>query len=172
RWLLDAMAAVASETYTATSAPIQFAAVRAFKGGLKIENYLWNCRIILRRLSKLIVNKLNNAGISVTQPDGAFYLFPDFILHKNKFDKKKIITSFDLADKLLEETGVAILPGIAFGRPETELTARIAYVDFDGVRALSAAEQAKSEKEIDNDFLETYCGNTIDAIDRICDWVK
>ena len=33
RWLLDAMAAVASETFTSTCAPIQFAAVRAFEGG-------------------------------------------------------------------------------------------------------------------------------------------
>ena len=172
RWLLDSMAAVASETYTATSAPIQYAAVRAFKGGLKIENYLWNCRTILRRLSKLIVIKLNNVGISVSQPDGAFYLFPDFVLHKNKLQKKKINTSFELVDKLLEETGVAILPGVSFGRPENELTARIAYVDFDGVRALSAAEQVKSEKQIDADFLETYCGNTLEAIDQICDWVK
>ena len=32
-WLLDAMAVVASETYTSTSAPIQFAAVTAFEGG-------------------------------------------------------------------------------------------------------------------------------------------
>jgi aspartate aminotransferase len=166
------MAAVASETFTATSAPIQYAAVRAFKGGLKIENYLWNCRIILRRLSRLILKKLTDAGISASQPDGAFYLFPDFYLHKNKLDKKKIFTSFDLAGKLLDETGVAVLPGVSFGRPENELTARIAYVDFDGVRALSASEQVKSEKEIDEDFLEIYCGNTIEAIDRICDWVK
>ena len=172
RWLLDAIAAVASETYTATSAPIQYAAIRAFKGGLKIENYLWNCRIILRRLARLLVKKLKDVDIEVSQPDGAFYLFPDFIQHKNKLEKKKIFSSFDLADKLLDETGVAVLPGVSFGRPENELTARIAYVDFDGVRALSASEQVKSEKEIDEDFLETYCGNTIEAIDRICDWVK
>ena len=31
-WLLEAMAAVASETFTSTSAPIQYAAIRAFKG--------------------------------------------------------------------------------------------------------------------------------------------
>ncbi|MDR7513138.1 MAG: pyridoxal phosphate-dependent aminotransferase, partial [Armatimonadota bacterium] len=33
--LRDAMAAIASETYTSTSAPIQYAAVRAFQGGLE-----------------------------------------------------------------------------------------------------------------------------------------
>jgi aspartate aminotransferase len=49
-WLLDAMAAVASETYTSTSAPIQYAAVRAFQGGTEIERYLWNARRVLRAL--------------------------------------------------------------------------------------------------------------------------
>lgn len=172
RWLLDAMAVVASETFTATSAPIQYAAVRAFIGGIKIENYLWNCRIILRRLARLLVAKLKNVGVDVPDPDGAFYLFPDFSSFKEKFAKKNIKTGLELAHKLLDETGVAILPGISFGRPENELTARIAYVDFDGVKALSASEQIKSEKEIDEDFLETYCGNTIDAVNIICDWLK
>jgi aspartate aminotransferase len=32
-WLLEAMAAVASETYTSTSTPVQYSAVRAFRGG-------------------------------------------------------------------------------------------------------------------------------------------
>ena len=67
---------------------------------------------------------------------------------------------------------MALLPGSSFGRPDNELTARLAYVDFDGVKALSASEQVKSEKEIDEDFLETYCGNTLNAIDHICDWLK
>ncbi len=57
RWLLDAMAAVASETFTATSAPIQYAAIRAFQGGLKIERYLWNSRWILERLCSRIIFK-------------------------------------------------------------------------------------------------------------------
>ena len=172
RWLLDSMATVASETFTATSAPIQYAAVRAFKGGIKIENYLWNCRIILRRLARLIVFKLRNTGVDVSEPDGAFYLFPDFSPFKDKLAKKNINTGFELSDTLLEEAGVALLPGSSFGRPDNELTARLAYVDFDGVKALSASEQVKSEKEIDEDFLETYCGNTLNAIDHICDWLK
>lgn len=172
RWLLDAMASVASETYTATSAPIQYAAVRAFKGGMKIENYLWNGRIILRRLSRVIVSKLKKAGVDVSEPDGAFYLFPDFSPLKDKLKAKGITTSVELTAKILEETGVAILPGVSFGRPEQELTARIAYVDFDGVRAISAAEQAKSEKDINGEFLETYCGNTLTAIDILCNWLN
>ena len=44
RPLLDAMASVASETYTSTSAPVQYAAVRAFEGGPEIEQYLVQSR--------------------------------------------------------------------------------------------------------------------------------
>ncbi|MGA0002018.1 MAG: pyridoxal phosphate-dependent aminotransferase, partial [Steroidobacteraceae bacterium] len=39
-WLCAAMAAIASETYTSVSAPVQFAAIEAFRGGPGIERYL------------------------------------------------------------------------------------------------------------------------------------
>ena len=54
-------------------------------------------------------------------------------------------TSRELCERLLVETGVAILPGHEFGRPAEELTARLAYVNFDGEQAL-------------------------EAVDRICEW--
>jgi len=39
-WLKDAMTTFASETYTSVSAPIQYAAIRAFRGGAEIDHYL------------------------------------------------------------------------------------------------------------------------------------
>ena len=39
RWLLDGMAAVASETFTSTCAPIQYAAVRAFQEDDSLDEY-------------------------------------------------------------------------------------------------------------------------------------
>ena len=77
-----------------------------------------------------------------------------------------------LCESLLEDTGVAILPGSVFGRPLDELTGRLAYVEFDGARTLAAAEQLKKNQNIDDDFLETYCGNLLDAIDLICAWLR
>jgi aspartate aminotransferase len=72
----------------------------------------------------------------------------------------------------LEDTGVALLPGSVFGRPENELTARLAYVDFDGARALAAAETLPPYKTPDDDFLNTNCSHTMEAIDLICNWTK
>ena len=171
RWLLNSMAAVASETFTATSAPIQYAAVTAFKGGAKIETYLKNSRNILKKLGTLITDKLIKTGVYAAYPEGGFYVFPDFTAFKDKFNSIGITTGKQLCEKLLEETGVAILPGIAFGRPENELTARIAYVDFDGTRVINAVEKLKNGKEIDEGFLNMYCENTIKAVDILCDWL-
>lgn len=172
RWLLDAMAVVASETFTATSTPIQYAAVRAFKGGLKIEKYLWNSRRILENLGNHITKLLHDSGVILHKPEGGFYIFPDFSNFSEKLNKKGIDSSAKLCNKLLEETGVAILPGSVFGRPPEEFTARIAYVDFDGTRAISAAEKLRKGKEVDNDFVLHYCRNTIKAVELICEWLK
>jgi aspartate aminotransferase len=172
RWLLNSMAAVASETFTATSAPIQYAAISAFKGGIKIQNYLANSRNILKKLGNYITDELIKTGVYVVYPEGGFYVFPDFSAFKDKFNSFGINTGKELCEKLLEETGVAILPGIVFGRPENELTARIAYVDFNGTKVMNAAEKLKRGKNIDEEFLQTYCGNTLKAIDLLCNWLK
>lgn len=170
-WLLDALAVVASETYTATSAPIQFAAVRAFQGGEEIDRYLFHSRRVLRALGKYIAQKLLEAGALLQEPKGAFYLFPDFSPFKENLNARGIITCEDFCHRLLQETGVAILPGSTFGRPSSELTARLAYVDFDGAKALEAAMKLPAGKVREIDFLKTHCTGMLEAIDRLCDWL-
>ena len=133
-WLLDAMSVVASETYTATSAPIQYAGVEAFAGGPFIDRYLVDCRRVLRALGWHCARVLEEAGVEVVAPKGAFYLFPDFSPYRQRLAARGIRSSLELSERLLEDTGVATLPGSSFGRPHTELTLRMAYVDFDGAR--------------------------------------
>jgi len=171
RWLQEAMTAVASETYTSTSAPIQYAAVRAFHGGLRIERYLWFSRRILGALGRWCARRLRETGAICERPTGAFYLFPDFSPLAEKLHARGITTSEALCEKLLEETGVAILPGVAFGRPAGELTARIAYVDFDGARALAGIEVLPRDEPLGEEFLRTYCDRVLRATQAICEWV-
>ncbi len=66
---------------------------------------------------------------------------------------------------------MATLPGNEFGRPANEMTLRLAYVDFDGARALSAYDELEN-KEIKTEFLEMYCPNVINGINQLCDWLK
>ncbi|MCA1758975.1 MAG: aminotransferase class I/II-fold pyridoxal phosphate-dependent enzyme, partial [Bacteroidales bacterium] len=128
RWLQDAMAIVASETFTSTSAPIQYAAISAFQDQPEIDEYLFHSRRILKSLGNFISNRLKAKNVTMPSPKGAFYLFPNFSFYRDKLASKGILTSFELCEALLQETGVAILPGMDFGRQPEELTCRLAYV--------------------------------------------
>jgi len=170
RWLLDSMAAVASETYTATSAPIQYAAVRAFKNGTIMEHYLLNSRRILKVLGNAMAQRLLDCGADVYPPEGAFYLFPDFGAFRDKLAKRGIHTSAEMCHQLLEDTGVAILPGSDFGRAPEELTARVAYVEFDGAAALEAADKVPLDEPLGMDFAHNQCGRMCEAAELMAEW--
>jgi len=170
--LRQAMAVIASETYTSVSTPIQCAAVSAFRGGMEIERYLFNCRRILAILGREIYHTLTANQIKLHPPTGAFYLFIDFSHYAEPLAEQGITTSTDLCDRLLQETGVAILPGAAFGRPPEELTARLAYVNFDGNEALLAAEQVAPYDPLPDDFTRQWCAPVITGIEHLIAWVN
>ena len=172
RWLLNAMASVGSETFTSTSSPIQHAAVAAFHYNDDIEKYLIDERRILKALGAALSEKLQLAGARVKCPEGAFYLFPDFSPFLEKFRKRNIRNSKEMCERLFEDTGVAILPGSDFGRPEDEFTARMAYVDFDGRKALEGIAKVPGDQNPGQEYLENYCSRMLEAIDRICNWLN
>ena len=171
-WLRDAMAAVASETYTATSAPIQYAAVTAFEGCSFIQEYLTQCRRVLRALGRHCASVLGGADLSVAPPKGAFYLFPDFRRHRRALRARGITSSPELAERLLQDTGVATLPGYSCGRQLSELTLRMAYVDFDGAAVLDASARTDADQELDGAFLQTHCPKVLEAMNRVTSWLK
>lgn len=171
RPLLDALAAAASETFTAVSAPIQYAAIRAYAGGPDIEAYLNGSRRLLHALGQHLAEQLRAAGAHLPDPDGAFYLFPDFSAHAEQLRARGIASSPAFAERLLEETGVALLPGVAFGHAPTTFTCRLAYVDFDGAEALARVAEAPPGRPLGEGVLRACCGAVLEAVDRLCDWV-
>jgi aspartate aminotransferase len=67
-----------------------------------------------------MVKALNSIeGVSCFTPGGAFYVFPDIshYLGSSKPDGGVVETSTDLCLYLLEEFGLALVPGDAFGEP-------------------------------------------------------
>lgn len=171
-WLYNPMAAVASETFTSVSAPIQYAAVSAFRGSIAIERYLINARRILKHLAQKSHAVLTQGGIRVHMPSGAFYMFIDFSEFTEQFKKRGIFNSETLCKKLLDEAGVAILPGSAFLRPEHELTARLSFVNFNGARAMAMSEMIPLNEPLPEDFAEQWCPGVVEAMKAIVDWSK
>lgn len=168
--LMQSMAAAASETFSCVSAPVQYAAVRAYQTDDLIKDYLYHVRRVLASVGNFSSKKLNDAGIITLQPEGGFYLFPDFSEHRETLLSKGISDSASLCSRLLLDTGVALLPGSAFFRQPEELTARLAYVTFDGEKAIQ-----KSIAHISGEFLINHlypiCDRVIDGINRITDWI-
>ena len=65
-------------------------------------------RDIYKERAFFLAKELTDLGFDVIEPRGAFYLFVGY----EKFSKEP---SLDFAMRLLDETGVAVVPGIAFG---------------------------------------------------------
>ncbi|MCB0587585.1 MAG: hypothetical protein KDD06_19990, partial [Phaeodactylibacter sp.] len=101
-----------------------------------------------------------------------FYLFPNFSFYKEQLIHRGILNSHQLCEQLLEDTGVALLPSYDFGRPSDELTARMSYVDFDGEEALKLAREEYSEQQLNGRFVEKICGNMLDSIRLIGEWLQ
>ena len=155
----QALIGIGSETYSCAPAPVQMAAKVAYANYAETLPYLQKQLNILKPLGNYCAEKLNQYNIRTHAPEGAFYLFPDFSLHKEKLHANNITTSNALCERLLNETGVALLPASAFGFATNYLAARIAYVDFD-------------EFEEDTFKLETHCPRIIEGIDKICQWTN
>ncbi|MCA0045147.1 pyridoxal phosphate-dependent aminotransferase [Celeribacter litoreus] len=113
--LIAAMRKVQSQSTSNPCSISQYAAVEALNG--PHDFIAENNKAFVRRRN-LVVEMLNAAeGIKCPTPEGAFYVYPDIAgcLGKTSAGGAKIETDEDFATALLEETGVAVVFGAAFG---------------------------------------------------------
>ena len=146
----DSVRSLASETFTSVSAPIQYAAVKAYTEDH--SEYLNNSRTILKKVADFVYDQLSEIGIECIRPQGGFYILCDFskiIKHNNIINN-----ATTLCEQVLQNTGFAMLPGKNFGIEDEKLITRMAFVDFDGNKALSFMKDNTSIK--DDDFNELF----------------
>lgn len=159
----DAMAVIASETFTSTSAPTQYAACTAFTPSKAMDAYLDASRLVLKTIADSMVSRLRAFKIDLVSPVGGFYLFAGFSQWRDQLKSLGITTDEELCAELLEATGVAMLPGSDFGMEPEQLYVRMAYVDFDGEAAL----QALASGSVPERFMEEYCPKLLMACERL-----
>ena len=135
--IYEAMICIASETWSSVSAPIQFAAIKAFESERAIEDYIKTCTEIHSMISSYVRDGLISLGIKYPVLEGAFYLYPNFGAFRDQLFEKDVKTSEQLAMHLLDNIQVATLPGTAFGDTPGNLTLRLANCDFGGQFALN-----------------------------------
>lgn len=113
--LISAMCTVQSQSTSNPCTISQWAAVEALNGP---QDYIEQSRPIFRHRRNLVVEMLNAAkGITCPMPEGAFYVYPSIAgcIGKTSASGKRIATDEDFATDLLEQTGVAVVFGAAFG---------------------------------------------------------
>ena len=113
--LIKAMATIQSQSTSNPSSVSQYAALEALSGP---QDFLAPNRVIFQRRRDLVVSMLNDAkGVTCPNPEGAFYVYPDIsgCMGKTSAAGKLIGNDEDFATALLEETGVAVVFGAAFG---------------------------------------------------------
>lgn len=167
--VLQAICAMVSETFSAVSAPIQYAAIEAYNhNNHDLMNYIQICTKIHKLAGEYLHNQFIQMGLNCPKPNGAFYLFPDFENYRSKLEQKHITCAKKLTEHLLSEYSVAVLPGSDFYYPENFLGCRVASVDYDGHFVYSAAlKYLNKKKELDKDFLENNCANLRDGCHQI-----
>lgn len=109
----------------------------AYELDRQTHRFLRAQRQILSEIGRAVHSAVLAAGLRVHAPQGGFYLLCDFSCFADSLLRRGIQRDSELCDRLLTETGVALLPGSKFGLPARALTARLAYVDFDGAGALT-----------------------------------
>ena len=163
-YIRDSVRTVASETFTAVSAPIQYAAIKAYSEDH--SEYLENSRLILKMIGDYIYKELSSVGVMCQKPQGGFYMICDFSNVVNK--THEINNDKTLCQKILNDIGFAMLPGSDFGMEEDKLLSRIAFVDFDGSKAL---KMISKEKPSSDNFLDLTCPKIAKGISLLKDWI-
>jgi aspartate/methionine/tyrosine aminotransferase len=105
KWLIDAMAKLSTNDHSCTASFAQMAAIEALTGP---QDSVKTMLAEFKRRRDVIVKGLGELpGFSCASPKAAFYVFPNI--------KKTGLDSKTLAEALLNDAGVACLPGTAFG---------------------------------------------------------
>ena len=159
RELGDSLKVLASETFSSVSAPVQYAAVNAYKNNF--ENYLEKSRNILKIVGEYVYQNLKSNKVLINKPQGGFYIMPEFL-------DKKFSSSEQMCNDLLNKKGVAILPGSDFGFKKNKLIARLSFTDFDG----NTFMKNFNVNESNEDLLSKYAPNIIEGTKRLKDWVE
>ncbi len=158
--LLENVKTLASESYSTVNSPAQFAATEAYSSDF--SNYKNKTINILQSVGSYVYNNLKSNKVLINQPQGAFYLMPEF-------PNKKFKTSTELCEKILDETGVAMLPASDFGFDPKKMLTRLCYIDFDGTKFLNAEI---SGKVVEDKIIEQYAPNVVEGVKRLSNWAK
>ena len=113
--IIKAIAKIQSQSTTNPSSISQAAAVEALNG---TQDFIKERAVSFKERRDFVVKALNEIdGINCLNPNGAFYVFPSCkgLIGKKDSNGKELKTDTDFVQSLLENSGVSVVQGSAFG---------------------------------------------------------
>ena len=158
--LRNSLKVLASETFSAVSAPIQYAAIAAYQNDQ--SQYLELSRNILKAIGEHVYNNLKSNKVIISKPQGGFYLMPEFL-------DKKFKNSQKMCEDLLNNTGVVLLPGSDFGIPENKMIARLSFTDFNGEDFM---KNISNKQNISLEVISKFAPKVVEGTKRLKNWAE
>ena len=149
---------LASETFSSVSAPIQYAAIKAYENDH--TKYIDKSRNILKAVGEYVYKNLKSNKVLINIPQGGFYLMPEFL--NNKFK-----SSSEMCDDILIKTGVVLLPGSDFGFDKNRMLVRLSFTDFDGKKFMNETQNGQL---INNDLILKFAPKIVEGVDKLKKW--
>ena len=84
-----------------------------------------------------------------------------------EFLNSKFKTSSEMCKKILNETGVALLPGSDFGFDSDKMLARLSFTDFDGQEFMNNISE---NQNIDDDIIKKFAPKVVEGVNRLKKW--
>jgi len=156
--------------YTATSTPIQYAAIAGFSESKEMDEYFKLARSIHEIMGEYVYNRLNQIdGIKTTKPASTFYLMADFNAYSDYLFAKKILTSQKFSESLMHHPyHTALVGGDSLVLERTSFVARIAFVDYDGEKAMKNFTTNIPKSSSDRiEFVKNNAPRIVDGISMI-----
>lgn len=158
--MMRPLTAVAGNIWSSPAAPVQHAATVAYGDDADVRTYVQTCSEVHRLVTEALYEQLWQADVPCPRPSGAYYLYPSFDPWKDVLQEHHgVTTSDELAALLLEESGIASLPGTVFGSRPADLFLRLAtsYLYAENETQAAATLDAYRKLGASEEFLQTAC---------------
>ena len=161
--------------YTATSTPIQHAAIAGFSESREMDEYLEITRKIHQIMGEYTYDALNAIdGVKTTKPESTFYLLADFNAYADDFLANKIPNSQKFSESLIQHPyHTALVGGDSLVLERTDFSARIAFVDYNGKQAMENCLENQPKTVSDRiEFVKNNAPKIVDGVAMIERYLK
>ena len=86
-----------------------------------------------------------------------------------EFLSKKFSTASEMCNSILNETGVALLPGSDFGFSKDKMIVRLSFTDFDGHAFMKSISDTKN---INDNLISKFAPKVVEGTKRLKDWAE